>query len=91
MGNRDRNEIIASILPSIINAKEKEGIRTTRIMYNSFLSHSLVMHYLKLLTENGSLEYYGPNKTYKITDKVLRFLELQNEIDEMLKAYPLID
>jgi len=37
MGNRDRNEIIASILPSIINAKEKEGIRTTRIMYNSFL------------------------------------------------------
>ena len=86
MGNRDRNEIIASILQSIINAKEKEGIRTTRIMYNSFLSFSMVMHYLKLLTENGSLEYYRPNKTYRITDKGLRFLELQNEIDEMLKA-----
>ena len=55
-------------------------------MYNSFLSFSMVMHYLKLLTENGSLEYYGPNKTYRITDKGLRFLELQNEIDEMLKA-----
>ncbi len=86
MGNRHRNEIVASILQSVINAKEKDGIRTTKIMYNSFLSYATLINYLKLLTGNGSLEYYGPNKTYRITVRGLRFLELQNKIGEMLKV-----
>ena len=59
---RDRNEIISSILQSVINPKADDGIRRTRIMYNSFLSYSMVTHYLKLLSENGSLEYDEPNK-----------------------------
>ena len=54
MGNRDMNEIVASILQSMITAKEEEGIRRTRIMYNSFLSYTMVAHPLKLLTENTS-------------------------------------
>ncbi len=73
MGNRHRNEIIASILQSVLNARAYYGIRITQIMYNSFLSYATLIHYLKLLTENGSLEYYGPNKTYRITDKGLLF------------------
>ena len=48
------NEIVASILQSMITAKEEEGIRRTRIMYNSFLSYTMVAHPLKLLTENTS-------------------------------------
>ncbi len=86
MRNRDRNEIIGSILQSIINAKEEEGIRTTRIMYNSFLSYGMVTHYLKVLSENGSLEHDELNKTYRVTDKGLQFLELQSRIGEMLKV-----
>jgi predicted transcriptional regulator len=84
--NRDRNEIVASILKSVRNAGKDDGIRTTRIMYNSFLSFSMVTHYLKLLTENGSLEYHKPNKAYRITEAGLRVLELHNKIIEMLKG-----
>jgi predicted transcriptional regulator len=86
MGYRYRNEIVASILQSVINARKDDGIRTTRIMYNSFLSYCMVTHYLKLLTENGSLEYDEPNKTYRITEAGLRVLELHNKIIEMLKV-----
>ena len=86
MRNRDRNEIVASILQSVINPKADDGIRRTRIMYNSFLSYSMVTHYLKLLTENGSLEYDELNKTYRITEAGLRVLELHNKITEMLKV-----
>ena len=86
MRSRDRNEIVASILQSVINPKADDGIRRTRIMYNSFLSYSMVTHYLKLLTENGSLEYDELNKTYRITEVGLRVLELHNKITEMLKV-----
>ena len=55
-------------------------------MYNSFLSYSMVTHYLKLLTRNGSLEYDEPNKAYKITEAGLRVLELHNKINGMLKV-----
>jgi predicted transcriptional regulator len=86
MRSRDRNEIVASILQSVINPKADDGIRRTWIMYNSFLSFSMVTHYLKLLTENGSLEYDELNKTYRITEAGLRVLELHNKITEMLKV-----
>ena len=85
MKNRDRNEIIGSILLSVKNAKERDGIGITRIMYDSFLTHGMVTHYLKLLTKNGSLEHDEPNKTYRITDKGLQFLELQSKISDMLE------
>jgi predicted transcriptional regulator len=71
---------------SVINPKADDGIRRTRIMYNSFLSYSMVTHYLKLLTEKGSLEYDELNKTYRITEAGLRVLELHNKIIEMLKV-----
>lgn len=86
MRNRDSNEIVASILQSVNNAGKDDGMRRTRIMYNSFLSYSMVTHYLKLLTRNGSLEYDEPNKAYKITEAGLRVLELHNKIIGMLNV-----
>ncbi len=50
-----------------------------------FLSYSMVVNYLKLLTDNGSLEYYEPDKAYRITEKGIRFLEIQSKINDTLK------
>ena len=86
MRNRDSNEIVASILQSVRNEGKDDGMRRTRIMYNSFLSYSMVTRYLNLLTENGSLEYDVPNKAYKITEAGLRVLELHNKIIGMLNV-----
>jgi predicted transcriptional regulator len=46
----------------------------------------MVTHYLKLLTENGSLEYDEQNKTYRVTEAGMRVLELHNKIIGMLKV-----
>ncbi len=86
MGNRDKNEIVASILESAASAKDECGIRLMRIMHDSFLSYAMVTHYLKLLTENGSLEYNTPTKMYKITDRGLRFLELHEKMETLLSS-----
>jgi predicted transcriptional regulator len=48
----------------------------------------MVTHYLKLLTENGSLEYDELYKTYRITEAGLRVLELHNKIIEMPQIKP---
>lgn len=86
MGNWDKNEIVASILESAASAKDECGIRLMRIMHDSFLSYAMVTHYLKLLTENGSLEYDTPTKMYKITDRGLRFLELHEKMETLLSS-----
>jgi predicted transcriptional regulator len=41
---------------------------SARIMYNSFIPYNMVNQYLKFLIENGSLEYYRSNKTYRIIE-----------------------
>jgi len=84
--NRDRNEIIESIMQCVKNAMAQEGIGITRIMYNSYVPYNVVNQYLKFLIQNGSLEYHEPNKIYSITEKGLRFLELQNKLHELIKG-----
>jgi predicted transcriptional regulator len=51
-------------------------------MYNAYLSFNQLREYLALLVENGLIEYEG-GQTYKTTDKGMRVLHLQNEIDEV--------
>jgi predicted transcriptional regulator len=51
-------------------------------MYKAYLSFNQLREYLALLVENGLIEYEG-GQTYKTTDKGMRVLHLQNEIDEV--------
>jgi predicted transcriptional regulator len=88
MKYRSKNGIFASILNS---ATGDDGIRITRIMYNSFLSYSQVTYYLRLLRENGTLYYDEMSRVYKTTDRGLKFLELYNGMGELLKVKLTID
>ena len=45
-------------------------------------SISQLREYLTLLVENGLIEYEG-GQTYRTTDKGMRVLHLQNEMDEV--------
>ena len=81
MKYRDRTEIITLILAS---ASRMNGVLKTRIMYEAFLSFSQVEEYIALLLRNSLLEYDDLKKTYKITEKGLRLLELCNSINEIV-------
>ncbi|HEX9317803.1 MAG TPA: winged helix-turn-helix domain-containing protein [Nitrososphaeraceae archaeon] len=82
MGYRTRDEIFASILRSA--AKNKEGTRFTRIMYDSFLSYTQISQYLNEVIRFGLLINEPDVTKYKITEKGLRFLDLLEKMDNLL-------
>jgi predicted transcriptional regulator len=86
MKNRGRIEIIAQIL---VAANGRSSI--TRIMYKAFLSHTQVKEYVKTLIDNGFLRYDLTSQTYKITKKGMRFLQLYNQMDDMVSLSQLYE
>ena len=55
-------------------------------MYRAFLSYKQLKEYLILLTETDLLRYDKHTQTFKTTEKGLRFLDIYNQMDEMLKV-----
>ena len=81
MKYRSRTEITAMILDSA--NKETTKIR---IMYNAYLSYNQLKEYLSILIENNLLEYFEGARTFKTTEKGLRFLKMHREMTELLQT-----
>jgi predicted transcriptional regulator len=79
---RSRTDIVASILQSA--AREGDGVGVTRLMYNSFLSYNQVTRYVKVIKENGLLNYDASTGKYTISTKGSKYLELHTKMDKML-------
>jgi predicted transcriptional regulator len=82
MRYRSRTEIISQILEA---ANNHVRITKTRLMYKVFLSHDQLKGYVKVLTESDLLRYDCVTRTFKTTEKGLRFLNLYNKIDQLMK------
>ena len=82
MRYRSRTEIISQILEA---ANNHVRITKTRLMYKVFLSHDQLKGYVKVLTESDLLRYDSVTRTFKTTEKGLRFLNLYNKIDQLMK------
>jgi predicted transcriptional regulator len=82
MRYRSRTEIISHILEA---ANGRVNITKTRLMYKVFLSQSQLKDYVKVLTENDLLRYDSVTRTFKTSEKGLRFLDLYNQIDRLMK------
>ena len=78
---RSRTEIISQILDA---ANGHVDITKTRLMYKVFLSQSQLKEYLKVLIEHELLGYDFVTRTFKTTQKGLKFLHLYNKINEVL-------
>jgi predicted transcriptional regulator len=81
MTYRSRMDIVSKIL-QVANG----GAAKTKIMYSAFLSYSQMKEYLMMLTQNDLLSYDLDTRTFKTTEKGLRFLEVYNQMDDMVKA-----
>jgi predicted transcriptional regulator len=80
MGYRSRTEIISQILDTA-----NGGITKTKLMYKVFLSHDQLKEYLAVLTQSDLLIYDFVSRTFMTTEKGLRFLNLYNQIDKLMK------
>jgi len=83
LASRSRHEIYASILKSA--AYNAEGTRITRMMYDSFLSYTMISRDLKELVKAGLLVNLPDITSDKITDKGLRFLELLEKMNDLIR------
>ncbi|HEY6950549.1 MAG TPA: winged helix-turn-helix domain-containing protein [Nitrososphaeraceae archaeon] len=82
MAYRSREEIFASILGT---AGSGAGVTRSKIMFGSYLTYAQVVEYSKILIERGLLEYDPLNRTFRTTPSGFTFIQLQNEINQMIK------
>jgi predicted transcriptional regulator len=82
MTHRNRTEIMSQIL-GLANGG---GATKTKIMYQAFLSYGQMKEHLMVLTQNNLLSYDLETRTFKTTEKGLRFLETYNKMDGMIKV-----
>jgi predicted transcriptional regulator len=79
MKYRSRSDIIGLLL----DAANGGGATKTKLMYRSYISFNQLREYLALLIENGLMEYEG-DQTYRTTQKGIRVLSIQNEMEEIV-------
>jgi predicted transcriptional regulator len=82
MKYRDKIDIISQIL----EAANGGGASRTRIMYKALLSYAQMKAHLMLLTKKDLIRYDEDTRTFKTTEKGLRFLQIYNQIDDIIKA-----
>lgn len=81
MNYRSRTEIISVILQT-----SGTGTSVTKIMYNSYLSHSLLKKYIKFLIDNDMMSYDTKTHLYSTTEKGRKFLKMHEEINKLINS-----
>ena len=81
MKNRSRTEIVALILDAA-----NGGATKMKIMYNVYLTYNQLKNYLSVMIENNLIEYLEGTRTFRTTEKGLKFLKTHNAIGELLQA-----
>lgn len=81
MINRNKIEIIAVVLKA---ASSNGGALKARIMYEGFLSWAQLKEYLSLVLKNDLIKYQERDRTFIITEKGIRFLNIHNELNKLI-------
>ncbi len=96
MKNRDRTEILGKIVgiakgegrgdDNNNNDGVDTGVIQNKIMFKALLSYAQTKDYLNFLTECELLSYDSASRKYKTTQKGLRFLQIYNQMSNMVKT-----
>jgi predicted transcriptional regulator len=77
MKYRSKSDMIGLILEAA-----NGGATKTKIMYIAFLSFEQLKQYLAYLLERGLIEHEEITQKFRTTEKGMRVLKLQNQINE---------
>jgi len=83
MKYRSRTEIVEMILQAT-----RSGATKTKIMYKAYLSYTQVKEYLSFMLENDLIKYEEGTQLYRISEKGLHFLQVYNEISDLVTPKP---
>ena len=79
-----RSEI--EITRQILEIANGRGVTKTNIMYKGLLSYAQMKEYLIFLTDKGLLHYDEDARTFKTSEKGMRFLQMYDKIDDMIQT-----
>ena len=74
------------VTSQILEAANGGNVTKTKIMYRALVSYNQLKGHLIALIGKGLLRYDKDTQTFKTTEKGLRFLQIYNQIDNMIKA-----
>jgi predicted transcriptional regulator len=77
MKYRSKSDMVGLILEAA-----NGGATKTKIMYSAFLSFEQLKQYLAYLLERGLIEHEEITQKFRTTEKGMRVLKLQNQINE---------
>jgi len=83
MTYRSKTDIIGVILKT---ASINGGAVKSKIMYEGFLTWAQVQEYLSLLLKNDLIKYQERGRTFIITEKGIRFLNIHNDLNKLMTA-----
>lgn len=81
MRNRSRVEIMGVILDAVNGS---DCFSKSQIMYKAILSYAQTREYMENLADSGLLLYDLTKQTYKLTENGVKFLQIYNEISNMI-------
>jgi predicted transcriptional regulator len=73
------------ILGQIVQIANGSNVTKTQIMYRAFLSYNQLEEHLMFLIQKGLLLYDENTRTFRTTEKGIRFLEIYNHLKDMIK------
>ncbi len=73
------------MLGQIVQIANGSNVTKTQIMYRAFLSYNQLEEHLMFLIQKGLLLYDENTRTFRTTEKGIRFLEIYNHLEDMIK------
>jgi predicted transcriptional regulator len=73
-------------MSQILRIASGVGDTKTKFVYKAFINYEKVKENLTILTESDLLNYDADTQIFKTTKKGLRFLQIYNQIDDMIKT-----
>lgn len=87
MEYRNRSQIVASILKVAANTAKSSndnGLKDTEIMRRTTIPDVYLKAYMQLLQQKGLIEYDNQKQVFRITEKGIHYVNLNNEVNKIL-------
>ncbi|HJT47743.1 MAG TPA: winged helix-turn-helix domain-containing protein [Nitrososphaeraceae archaeon] len=84
MEYRDRSRIEAAILKATAKDSNNKGLKRREIMHKAAIPDVYLKAYMQLLHQKELIEYDNQKQVFRITDKGMHYLNLDNEINDLL-------
>jgi len=83
---RSRGEIVSNILRVVASGKASK----TKLMYGAYLSYSQIEEYMDYILQQALISQVPDTNLYQLTEKGMHYLNLSDEISQLIVPIPTV-